>query len=428
MASQHSKAVAHLNKLIDIYTADGLLERIKPKHHQPKPRIPGNKRLDDRALNQRWDLLNLSDELKTELLDEKSLAGREVYQRNIENFIGTIKMPVGVIGPLRINGSFAQDDYYVPLATTEAALVASYNRGAQLVTEAGGCSTVLLAEGVSRAPCFAFADLQETGQFIAWLLGQFDKFVEIASTMSRHGKLEDMRVTVEGNHVYVNFEFYTGDAAGQNMVTISAEAICHYIQDESPIKPKHWFIESNMSGDKKANSLSFTSVRGKKVTAEVIIPARLVEKRLHTTVEAMWRHYMIGVMGSSIIGSFGIQGHYANGLTALYIACGQDAACVAESAVGLSRLEVMANGDLYGAVTLPNLIVGTVGGGTGLPSQRACLELMGMHGAGKARAFAEICAAVVLSGELSINGAMSCGEFTRAHARLARGREQPAAT
>jgi hydroxymethylglutaryl-CoA reductase (NADPH) len=138
-------------------------------------------------------------------------------------------------------------------------------------------------------------------------------------------------------------------------------------------------------------------------------------------MEQQWR---VGAIGSALIGSFGIQGHYANGLTAMFIACGQDVACVAESAVGVSRLEITEEGDLYGAVTLPNLMVGTVGGGTSLPSQKACLQMMGLHGAEKAKHLAEVCVAVVLAGELSINAALSCGHFTRAHQRLARGRHQ----
>jgi len=250
-----------------------------------------------------------------------------------------------------------------------------------------------------------------------------ENFEKVVSGTTSHGKLVDMRLTVEGNHVFINFDYTTGDASGQNMVTIATQAILGYIDENTPVKPQHYFIESNMSGDKKANGLAFTSVRGKKVTAEVLIPGELVKKRLHTTPEAMMQHYRIGAMGSALIGTFGVQGHYANGLTALFMACGQDVACVAESAVGVGRLEVTDKNELYATVTLPNLMVGTVGGGTGLPSQKACLEIMGLHGEGKARALAEVAAALVLGGELSINGAMSCGEFTRAHQRLARGRQ-----
>ena len=414
---------------------EALFGRLNPKHHAMPPRVPGGTRVSDEALDQRW---------------QQTLADRELFRKNIEYFVGTVKVPIGLAGPLRVNGLFAQGDYYVPLATTEAALVASYNRGAQLITEAGGCSVALLSEGVSRAPCFAFNDMHDTGVFLAWVLGQLENFEKVVSGTTSHGKLVDMRLTVEGNHVFINFDYTTGDASGQNMVTIATQAILGYIDENTPVKPQHYFIESNMSGDKKANGLAFTSVRGKKVTAEVLIPGELVgggelvmedeaeelgllvageggiphsHHRGHRRGDQQHQGDEDGAMGSALIGTFGVQGHYANGLTALFMACGQDVACVAESAVGVGRLEVTDKNELYATVTLPNLMVGTVGGGTGLPSQKACLEIMGLHGEGKARALAEVAAALVLGGELSINGAMSCGEFTRAHQRLARGRQ-----
>ena len=230
----------------------------------------------------------------------------------------------------------------------------------------------------------------------------------------------DMRVTIEGNHVYLHFEFTTGDASGQNMVTIATEAICAYIAVHSPVRAQHFFIEANLSGDKKASAQSFQSVRGKKVSAEVIVPTELVQKRLRTTPEHMVDYWRMSALGGVLSGTMGVQGHYANGLAALYIACGQDAACVAESAVGVTRFEITPQGDLYAAVTLPNLIVGTVGGGTGLPSQQACLELLGLAGSGKAQALAEVCAGLCLAGELSIGGAVCSGSFARAHQCLAR--------
>jgi hydroxymethylglutaryl-CoA reductase (NADPH) len=422
MSIHHTRAAEHIVDLLNKKSEQALLDQLRRKHHPMPPRVPGGTRMTQEALDHRWKLLSVDDDCKNQILDPQTAAEREVYQKNIENFIGTIKMPIGLIGPLRVNGLYAQGDYYVPLATTEAALVASYNRGAQVITESGGASVALLSEGVSRAPVFAFENLEQAGVFVAWAVSQVEKFTQVASTTTRHGKLVDMRLTIEGNHVYINFEYVTGDASGQNMVTIATQEICMYIEANSPVKPAYWFIESNMSGDKKANALSFTSVRGKKVTAEVLIPAEVVRRRLHTTPKLMEQQWRVGAIGSALIGSFGIQGHYANGLTAMFIACGQDVACVAESAVGVSRLEITDEGDLYGAVTLPNLMVGTVGGGTSLPSQKACLQMMGLHGAEKAKHLAEVCVAVVLAGELSINAALSCGHFTRAHQRLARGR------
>jgi len=234
-----------------------------------------------------------------------------------------------------------------------------------------------------------------------------------------------MNLTVEGNNVHVQLEFLTGDAAGQNMVTIATEAACAHLVERSPVRPRYWFVEANMSGDKKATTHSFMSVRGKKVSAEVNVPAAVIERRLHTTAKAMADYARMSVMGGVMSGSIGVQGHYANGLAALFIACGQDAACVAEAAVGVTRFEVREDGGLYAAVTLPNLIVGTVGGGTKLPTQKACLDILGLSGTGHARAFAEVAAGLALAGELSIIAALTAGHFTRAHQRLARGVPAP---
>lgn len=354
------------------------------------------------------------------LTGEKKFTNIESVQGNIENYIGMSMVPTGIIGPLSVVGSDASGDFYVPLATSEGALVASYNRGAHASRMAGGITSVCLNEGVQRSPVFKFADLADLGQFLMWVLPQMEKFSEITKENSRFAKLTDMRSNIEGNQLILTFEYLTGDAAGQNMVTICTDAICQYIVANSPIKPTFWFIESNYSGDKKATALSFTTVRGKKVSAEVSLPKQIIETVLKTTPKAMadyWQSSTIGVIQS---GAIGAQGHVANGLGALFIATGQDAACVAEAAVGITRMEITNDGGLYACVTLPNLIVGTIGGGTGLPTQRECLELMDCYGEGKARKFAEICGAVALAGELSIAAALSAGHFSAAHKKFGR--------
>ena len=400
-------------------SADKLEQSLSPHFEKPTNKITPSPYLTEKNLVRRWGKLD-NDDLQAELLDPHTQAQSHVYEKNIEHFIGTVKVPVGLAGPLRVNGLFANDDYLVPLATTEAALVASYNRGAQLLTASGGASAMLLNEGVTRTPAFAFYGLAEAGQFVAWAVTQYDTFKQLAEATTSHGKLSDININIEGNHVYLVFEFLTGDASGQNMVTIATNAIFEFIMDNSPITPENAYLDGNLSGDKKASSQSLRSVRGKKVTAEAHIPADLVKKYLHTTPEKMMQFTQMSTVGATLSGTIGINAHYANALAALYIACGQDAACVAESAIGMTRIEVDRNGDLYASVTLPNLMVGTVGGGTGLPSQKACLELMGLHGSGKSQALAEVCAALCLAGELSIVGAFCAGHFSRAHHKLAR--------
>lgn len=339
---------------------------------------------------------------------------------NIENYIGMTQLPTGLFGPLVLNGVNASGAFYIPMATSEGALIASYARGAKACKDAGAIVSVCLMEGVQRCPVFKFDNLLSIGKFVVWLMEQKEKFKEITNQSSNYAELIDMEMNIEGNQVIVTFEFTTGDAAGQNMVTICTNEICQYIVSNTPVVPKVWYIESNFSGDKKATSNSFSSVRGKNVTAEITLPREVVEKVLKTTPELMYDYWKTSFMGAVKCGAIGAQGHFSNGLAALFIACGQDAACVSEASVGITRMALTEEGDLYCAVTLPNVIVGTVGGGTALPTQRECLELLNCYGAGNAKKFAEICAGVCLSGEISIIAAMSAGHFASAHQKLGR--------
>lgn len=350
----------------------------------------------------------------------RSFEDTESLKGNIENYIGMTQLPTGIFGPLVVNGVNASGAFYIPLATSEGALIASYARGARACKEAGAIVSVCLMEGVQRCPVFKFDTLLEIGKFVVWLMEQQEKFKSITNETSNYAQLNDMEMSIEGNQVIVTFEFTTGDAAGQNMVTICTNEICQYIANNTPVKPKVWYIESNFSGDKKATSNSFASVRGKNVTAEIELPRTVVQEVLKTTPELMYDYWITSFMGAVKCGAIGAQGHFSNGLAALFIACGQDAACVSEASVGITRMELTATGGLYCAVTLPNLIVGTVGGGTGLPTQRECLEILACFGAGKGKKFAEICAAVCLSGEISIIAAMSAGHFASAHQKLGR--------
>ncbi|WP_194436849.1 hydroxymethylglutaryl-CoA reductase [Vibrio fluminensis] len=408
----------------DTQMTDKLESALSPNYQRSSKNIGLSAGITDKHLERRWKVLDSMTD-KQVLFDSFTQQHYQEYANNIEHFVGTVNVPVGIAGPLRINGLFANDDYLVPLATTEAALVASYNRGSKLITAAGGVSAMLLNEGVSRTPVFAFQSLAESAQFVSWVVTQYDLFRELAQSTTSHGKLKDINVNIEGNHVYLVFEFVTGDASGQNMVTIATQQVFSYILEASPIQPVEAFLDGNLSGDKKASGYVLRSVRGKKVSADVTISKQLVHKHLHTTPEAMASFTQMNTVGGLLSGSIGVNAHYANALTALYIACGQDAACVAESAVGITRMEVTTQGDLYASVTLPNIMVGTVGGGTGLPTQKACLDILGLHGSGKAKALAEVAAGLCLAGELSIIGAFCAGHFSRAHQKLARKKVSP---
>jgi len=375
---------------------------------------------DSEATSDRLDFLRKKSKSTQAIESYTTSVDSEKLKGNIENFIGMAQIPVGLAGPLYINGKDAQGDYYIPLATTEGALVASYNRGMKACRLSGGITSVCLVEGVQRSPFFKFRNIGEVGLFIKWIHDNTENIRNVVSEASRFARLNEVNSNIEGNSVIVTFEFYTGDAAGQNMVTICTDRICRYIFQNFEIKPVEWYIESNYSGDKKATALSFSNVRGKKVAAEITVPKQIVTEVLKTSPKQIEKYWISSTLAVTQSGSIGAQGHVANGLTALFIACGQDVACISESSVGVTRMQVTENGDLYVSLTLPSLIVGTVGGGTNLPTQKECLEMIDCHGVGNARKFAEICCAVALAGELSIAAAMSVDHFTTAHEKLGR--------
>ena len=422
MASTNDKALNAIERISALQHIDILISKIQNKslNETAGASLPFEQSITEEGINKRLEFL-----LKETGKEMAFIRGTKVFSElkqlegNIENYIGLSMIPTGVIGPLRVIGTAAQGDFYIPLATSEGALVASYHRGAKACTLSGGAASICLVEGVQRSPLFKFNDIAELGQFLMWLLPQMDELKRITEKTSRFAKLTEIKTNIEGNHLILTFEYHTGDASGQNMVTLCTDAICHYIIENTPVKPLFWFIESNYSGDKKATALSFNTVRGKKVTTEITLPEKVVNDVLKTTPDAMSEYWKSSTIGAIQSGAIGAQGHYANGLAALFLATGQDVACVSEAAVGITRMEVV-SGDLYASVTLPNLIVGTVGGGTGLPTQRECLELMDCYGEGKARKYAEICGALVLAGELSIAAALSAGHFSSAHKKLGR--------
>lgn len=354
------------------------------------------------------------------LFEKHCFDAPELLNGNCENFIGNAQVPIGMIGPLHVVGTAAQGDFFIPLATTEGTLVASYHRGAKASRLCGGITSICFLEGVQRSPVFRFRDMADLGQFLIFALERREQFNEIVKSASRHAIIQDIKYNIEGNQLIVNFEFFTGDAAGQNMVTICTDLLCKWLVEHAPVKPGEWFIESNYSGDKKASAVSFTHVRGRKVSAEVHLKKEVVEKTLRCSPANMVQYWQSSTIGVIQSGSIGAQGHVANGLTALFIATGQDVACVSEAAVGITRMELTPEGGVYVSVTLPNLIVGTVGGGTGLATQKECLEMMDCYGDGKVQKFAEICGAVALAGEISIAAAIASGQFAGAHQKFGR--------
>ena len=344
-----------------------------------------------------------------------------IAQGNIENFIGVAQVPLGVAGPLLVNGEHAQGEFYVPLATAEGTLVASYNRGMRLLREAGGVTTTVMADKMQRAPAFIFESARDAREFGHWLDDHFDEIKQIAESSTRAGKLIDIEKYSASRILFCRFNYTTGDAAGQNMTGKATAVACEWIRANYP-RLEHYFLESNFATDKKSSQVNMLRTRGKRVVAEATIPGDLVQEIMHTSTDLLFRARLVSNLGGFISGVNNNGAHSANGITAVFIATGQDVANVAASSAAFSYGELRPNGDLYFSVTIPSLIVATYGGGTGLATQRECLEMMGCYGKGKVKKLAEIIGATVLCGELSLGSAIVAEEWVKAHDLFGRNR------
>ena len=340
---------------------------------------------------------------------------------NIENFVGVAQVPLGVAGPLRIHGEHADGDFYIPLATTEGTLVASYNRGMRLMTASGGVRTTVVDDCMQRAPVFVFHDALEAREFGRWVEEHLGEIRKLAHATTSTGRLRNIDQFAVGPLRYLRFNFTTGDAAGQNMCGKATFAACQWIKQNYP-HPSDYYLSGNIDTDKKHSHLNSLFTRGKRVIAETVIQRELLQKYLHVDSTDLSRMREVQMAGAFLAGSASNCAHPANGLAALFIATGQDVANIAESHASLAYTRSLPNGDFYWSVTLPSLIVATYGGGTGLATQRECLEMLGCYGSGKVHKFAEICAAVVLAGETSLVAAIIHGDWVEAHEKLGRNR------
>jgi hydroxymethylglutaryl-CoA reductase (NADPH) len=345
----------------------------------------------------------------------------DLTRGNIEQFVGVAQVPIGIAGPLLVDGEHARGEYYVPLATTEGTLVASYNRGMRLLYEAGGVKTTVIDDRMQRAPVFVLADAREARAFGRWLDEHFDDLKAAAEETTAVGRLCRIEQYAASRHVYTRFDFTTGDAAGQNMTGKATKRACEWIVAHYP-DLEEYLLEGSFATDKKSSQVNMLHTRGKRVVAEALIPDELLRRIMRTTSEAMFRARQISNLGGFMAGVNNNGAHSANAITALFIATGQDVANVAESSAAYIFAERHSNGDYYYSVTIPALIVASYGGGTGLPTQRECLELLGCYGTGKVRKLAEIVAATVLCGELSLGSAVLADEWVDAHDRLGRNR------
>jgi hydroxymethylglutaryl-CoA reductase (NADPH) len=348
-------------------------------------------------------------------LDPQTLPG------NIENFFGVAQVPIGLAGPLLVNGEHATGEFFVPLATTEGTLVASYSRGMKLCREAGGVTTTILDDRMQRAPVFSFDNARDAKAFRVWLDEHFEDVAAAAQTTTSSGKLIEIQKFPVSKLLYTRFNYTTGDAAGQNMTGKATFAACAWIKQHYPGE-LHFLLEGQFATDKKTSVVNMLHTRGKRVVAEITLPAALVEEQMHVSTEKLYAARMRGQLGSIMSVTNNNGNHSANGITAIFIATGQDVANVAESSALYGFSELLPNGDFYASVTLPSLIIATYGGGTGLATQRECLEMLDCYGTGGVLKLAEIIAATVLAGELSLGSAVVAEEWVQAHDDLGRNR------
>ena len=341
---------------------------------------------------------------------------------NCEHFTGVAQIPLGVAGPLTVDGEHAKGDFVIPMATTEGTLVASYNRGIKVCNLAGGVKATVSNDCMQRAPVFVFRDAREARDFTHWIDDNIDTIREEAEATSSIAKLIYIDTYLSNRFAYLRFNYTTGDAAGQNMVGRATFAACGWVIDHFPDPIQHFYLESNFATDKKASQVNVMRTRGKRVTAEATIPREVLIQNMRVEPESLHYHWNVATVGAFLSGANNNGAHSPNAITAMFIATGQDVANVSESSAAVLYTELTEECDLYISLTIPSLIVATYGGGTGLATQRECLEMMDCYGKGKVNKFAEIVASVALAGELSLGSAISSSDWVSSHESYGRNR------
>jgi len=361
--------------------------------------------------------------------------------RNIENLIGSTQIPLGVAGPIRIcfhsvilnpkgegSSPIMEDsslivqndkekkDYYVPLATTEGALVASVSRGCKAITDSGGTTVFVEDVGITRGPVFKTTGIMEGQQTKKWIDEHFTDLAKVAEATSHHLKLKKIGCRIVGKNLFARFYYGSQDAMGMNMATIATEEAVKFIEEKTKVKCVS--VAGNFDIDKKPAWLNFISGRGKRIWAEITLSKKVLKEVLKTTPENLAEVvYRKCLLGSTMSGSLGFNAHFANILSAIFAATGQDLAHVVEGSLGITTAEVLNNGDLYFSIYLPSLIVGTIGGGTHLPTQQEALRIMQAE---SVLEYARAIGGAVLAGELSLLASLSEGSLVKAHKRLGR--------
>lgn len=368
---------------------------------------PGGYTKEDTQKRQVWVQAKKGIDVSTPLYPEA-----EDLQGIIEYHTGFVPVPMAIASPLHINGVYAKGTFAVPLCTLEGALVMSMCRGMLATSLCGGIETQYIRQEVSRGPAFLFKNAGESNKFVQWVNDHYDAIKVAAESTTRFGKLKRIDPFFVHHWVVLDMVYETGDAAGQNMVTIATNAACSYIEKQYPVT---FLLESGFNSDKKPSARNLVRGRGHFVIAQAEISHNVLKRVLRISKQDAYLLQTMSLPIAHLIGSLGNHLHISNTLAAVYIATGQDAACVGENSLGHTQL-ILTDTGLQINLTLPSLTIGTVGGGTRLPMQRRNLELLGCSEDKHAsRKFAEIICASTLCLELSLLSAISSGTFSQSH-------------
>lgn len=389
------------------------------------PKVPARGLYTEDARQERLGFTRKETGAKLERVQNTTLEPTALVS-NIEALIGSIEIPVGVAGPLHIKGEYADGLFYAPMATSEGALVASATRGATALSRSGGVNVRVIGQRMLRVPVFVLSDLSSAMFFAEWVKDHYSEIAAQTRKYSNYANLVEVNTELMGRTVHVQFAYETGDAAGQNMTTTCTWQACQWIISQMKsfegIEFENFLVEANLSNDKKVTYNSFLRGRGVRVLAECVLTEEVCKKVLKVTPRQLFTAYNHFIAGSIASGMVGININIANVIGAIFTATGQDIACVHESSIGQLNMEMTDDESVYVTMRLPSLVVGSVGGGTNLPHQRECLEMIGCAGPGCAHKLAEVIASYCLALDISTLSAIASDQFARAHEKLGRNR------
>lgn len=351
-------------------------------------------------------------------IDVAFVSDDEIEKVHCENLIGATSLPLGVAGPVKINflEDFESREFFIPLATTEGALVASVSRGCKAISQAGGTTVFGQRFGTTRAPIFYTKSLQKSKELVEFFKTKQLQINEIIESTSSHLKLLNYDTRIVGNRVFIRFAYDTSQAMGMNMVTIATQKVVDFVEKETEVVCEA--LSGNYCVDKKPAWVNFINRRGFEVQAEVVLTPEILQKTLKTTPKLFFETWLSKCMlGSAMAGSMGFNAHFANVAAAFFIATGQDPAQVVEASLGITHCKILDDGSLYVAVYLPSVLLAIVGGGTKLHTQSEALQMVG---AKNSLELVQVLAGSILAGEISLLSSLSQNNLAQSHQKLGR--------